>query len=456
MLQLKGMREKDIRKGVHRKPAKQSRIFVNLNFVQYVPLHTNSGRSLVFDIKGIKKRKVGINQMIKRTFSSLCGFIFLLLFGTFAQTAIATDGYLGMSMPGSWRPFADNSPWNTPIPSNANVHPDSGSIINTVLYSLSISGGGNHLRFSTKYCPPMHVVNSSLEIETHKYISTSIIYSYPQSNIYCRSHTVPSFNPDGNANNITDVKYPYDPIRTWSEPTADAHLIIVDLKDSQNPIAVEGTHCYGLDSNGRATCTTFNIWGLTGYGIVSYPPDPDNWKVAGGRGSGVPAIGGLIRPEEVELAASQQNGKINHALAFSFDFNRCGPPMYPFAYRNDGTHVGNQYPVEGMLFRLDPTFNVDTLPDVYSKILARTLQTYGAVLVDNGGQGMAFYIQRLVPGDALSCNDSTSNCYAWNSRIPGFITSIYNIPADRLQVVNTSYLGSSYYDGHVEPELCQQ
>mgnify|MGYP001585632718 CR=1 FL=1 len=51
-----------IGKEVYRKPAEQSRIFVNLNFAQYVPLHTNSGRSLVFDIKGIKKRKVGINQ----------------------------------------------------------------------------------------------------------------------------------------------------------------------------------------------------------------------------------------------------------------------------------------------------------------------------------------------------------------------------------------------------------
>lgn len=80
--------------------------------------------------------------MIMRIFSLLHGLIFLFLFSTFAQTVIAADGYLGMSMPGSWRPFADNSPWNTPIPSNAVTHPDSGAIINTVLYSLSISGGG--------------------------------------------------------------------------------------------------------------------------------------------------------------------------------------------------------------------------------------------------------------------------------------------------------------------------
>lgn len=122
--------------------------------------------------------------------------------------------------------------------------------------------------------------------------------------------------------------------------------------------------------------------------------------------------------------------------------------MYPFAYRNDGTNAGNRYPVEGMLFQLDPLateadFNAWGL-NVYGKILARTLQTYGAVLVDNGENGMAFQIQRLVPGDPLDCADTSSNCYAWNSRIPGFIESIYNIYAYKLRVVNTAYLDADY------------
>ena len=60
---------------------------------------------------------------------------------------------------------------------------------------------------------------------------------------------------------------------------------------------------------------------LTGTGIVTKQLNndtKDNWTVAGGRGSGVPIIAGLIRPEEVELAASSAgDGKIHHALAFS-------------------------------------------------------------------------------------------------------------------------------------------
>lgn len=206
-----------------------------------------------------------------------------------------------------------------------------------------------------------------------------------------------------------------------------------------------------VDGHGHAPCSTFNIWDLTGTGIVTKQLNndtKDNWTVAGGCGSGVPIIAGLIRPEEVELAASSAgDGKIHHALAFSFDQNRCGPPMYPFAYRNDGIYAVNNHPAEGMLFQLDPLateadFNAWGL-NVYGKILARTLQTYGAVLVDNGENGMAFQIQRLVPGDPLDCADTSSNCYAWESRIPGFIESIYNIPAVKLRVVDTAYLGAA-------------
>ncbi len=33
-------------------------------------------------------------------------------------------GYLGMSLPGWWRPFAADSPWNMPIGDKPAIHPN--------------------------------------------------------------------------------------------------------------------------------------------------------------------------------------------------------------------------------------------------------------------------------------------------------------------------------------------
>lgn len=153
----------------------------------------------------------------------------VVLFSAFAQISIAQQapdsdaGYMGMSIAGWWRPFADNSPWNTPIPSTAVSDPDSGSIINTVLASLRISGGGNHLRFATKWSPPIHFVNSEWSLVPKYYFHSS-------TDIYHYSHTEPSFDPDPNADDVTDVAYAYNRRRMFAEPTDDGHLIIIDVK----------------------------------------------------------------------------------------------------------------------------------------------------------------------------------------------------------------------------------
>ncbi len=372
--------------------------------------------------------------------------LLFLIFSAFAQTTFASDGYLGMGLDGNWRPFADNSFWNMPLTTvPVREHPYSSQIMNTIM------GTGSYtLRFHNTYLPTMHVVNSGLDISKYYFDSTSEIYHY--------THGLSWPDPDANSNTITDVKYAWDP-RMYPEQTSDGHMIMVDVKNPQQYIAVEVSRFHGISGTETVECSTFNIWNLNDTGIAKIRPlgaPRDNWRFAGGRGAGVPIIAGLIRPEELLV------GEIRHKLTFSCTKNRCGAPLYRPAFRNDGKLPDmNQYPAEGMLFQLDPLkteadFDAWGL-NAYGKIVARALQKYGAVDVDNGGNDgeMVLILQNL-----FNPYLSLSNEVVWNILLstqmpnPDFYNNIKKIPLSAFRVIDTDAMGEMLFYDHVEPELC--
>lgn len=411
-------------------------------------------------LKAQGEKKGWCNVMFKRILLFSQGLLFLLC-GMLAQTSIAGDGYLGMSMPGWWRPFAANSPWNTPIPVGAADHPDNGDIIDK-MEALQV-----RVRFANDYQSTMHVVGK-LDPTTQQ-IPKYYYHSYDQNhntNLYRFTHNENFWNPDANEPfDITDAEYPFIPGKTVPENTEDGRMTIIDVTSYPSYYAFEVSHgkkeldtCYPIP---HAQCTTFNVWDLAGTGTVKnrpiceggleWPNCDDYWTCAGGRGAGVPVIAGIVRPEELELAVSPGgDGKIHHALSFAYDYNRCGPPLYPFAYRNDGTNPGNEYPIEGMLFQLKSTFNVSSIQNPYGRVIARTLKTYGAVLVDGGGgNSMSFNLQNLF-------TDTQTNRQVWDEKYPGFYDSIFNnIHPSNFRVVNTlETLSANPLCDHAETCLC--
>lgn len=87
----------------------------------------------------LEGRKVGWPALLlKRAAFVLSGILFSL-FCAVAQTCVLAQeepdvmgipGYKGMeALPRAWRPFNNNSFWNTEIPSDAGVHSESGSVI---------------------------------------------------------------------------------------------------------------------------------------------------------------------------------------------------------------------------------------------------------------------------------------------------------------------------------------
>ncbi|WP_179473741.1 carbohydrate-binding domain-containing protein [Mycolicibacterium vinylchloridicum] len=157
------------------------------------------------------------------------------------------------------------------------------------------------------------------------------------------------------------------------------------------------------------------------YGLwrASYDSATDTWTAAWGgitelNGNGVDTSGsatgtniaryaGVITTAEFSAAIAANTG-VNHALFISSDLASSlftGP-----ATKSDGTNMaGVSTPIpEGTRIQLDPSINVDAIPGISAaeKVIAKTLQTYGAYVGDQGGARMAFIFE--VAPDATSTN----------------------------------------------------
>ena len=311
-------------------------------------------------------------------------------------------GVIGQSLPGTWRPFSDDSPWNTPIEAGARTHPDSTKIMD---FAVSVTA---KLHVARAFVIPVWVVNS-------KNVPLVRVQSEKIYDAWDRNH-------DG----WSDVGAPVTP-EMWGEPTADGHLSIVD---PFKMVAWEFSK-FAFAADGKTpTCTTFNIWDLRSSGVAT--SEGKRWMTRGGRGSGFPEIAGLVRPEEL------QAGEIRPALDFTFPKNRRSDDdrriFIPPAARSDGKHIGPQYPIEGMRFQLDPSLT-DKDFDSWGlnregKIVAHALQKYGMFDGDNGG-AMKLQVQMLGPSEE-------ENVKKWEMLFPGFYSNLEKIPTDQFRVVYTA------------------
>jgi hypothetical protein len=294
-----------------------------------------------------------------------------------------------------FRPFSATSPWNTPVPTNAVVDPDSGAMI-TMLSSNARTLGANIRKWSV----PVFIIDAARTRRVNVRTTSECLN--------------PRVDPD--RDNIAE-RLPI-PANVWADPAGDGHLTLVDLYqrkcwDFSRFVRISAT---------EVTANRIDIWALDGPGYRE-PFSGTNWWTCGARGSGTPLLGGLLRPEEV------QAGVIRHALAFGCPVNRrarspdsgeevCSPP----AQRTDGEGIGNQYIPEGALLQLDPDLDLQTLklsPAVL--VIARALQVYGMYNVDNAST-CSLYFQNVGADGGK-----------WN-QIDDF-SDLRKIPLDRFRVL---------------------
>ncbi|WP_264036003.1 carbohydrate-binding domain-containing protein [Mycolicibacterium hodleri] len=189
------------------------------------------------------------------------------------------------------------------------------------------------------------------------------------------------------------------------------------------------------------TGKVFGIW------QAKYDSATNTWSGSWGgmtdlKGNGVDASGsatasnisryaGVITAAEFSAAVAANTG-VNHALVFATDI--AGPAFVGPAIKSDGANLaGVAVPIpEGYRIQLDPSINVDAIPGITAgeKVIAKTLQTYGAYVVDQGSARMAFAFE-TVPG-ATAANPGA----AWtNAGLSWDYYDMAKIPWSKLRVL---------------------
>ena len=251
-----------------------------------------------------------------------------------------------------WPPYPADSFWNTPIPDDAAVHPDSASMLARIDGDLSSD--------VTQNSYPLYVVDDTTPTAT---VHVSNYFSYYENF---------GVNPDG------------DRVGAGFAPSIDGV-----------PVPAGATNGSGSDAQilfwNPETGSEWAFWQFTNggsYGATNgyrYDTSLGSGRTEGsGRGAGVTKLGGLVTAEEAEVF-----GHVAHAVAFAYQ--RPTPQfVYPATKSDGGGTIGQDIP-EGARIQLDPSIDLDALGlSPTARAIAEALQTYGLIVVDGSGRPKAF------------------------------------------------------------------
>jgi len=202
------------------------------------------------------------------------------------------------------------------------------------------------------------------------------------------------------------------PIPPEAQPASadDAHMVIVshDLHYAWDFWQAQ------KHNDGHWSASTFRRWDLTGDGINS-PYD----GMGSSRVAPVPLLHGLITYDEIV-----NQGYIDHALAFAYSqAKKDSPGVYPCETSNNGYCDRACCLWLGFRLQLNPDLDLDSLNlNPASKIIARALQEYGMIFVENNGVGY----------NSIYAEDLDAKEESWSGILDG---SIVNIPLDQFRIV---------------------
>jgi hypothetical protein len=258
---------------------------------------------------------------------------------------------------GTWRPFNDQSPWNTLIADSPPLAPDSAALI-------------ADFRQSSQY-------GQNLDINIARF-SIPLFYAQPGTATVDVVCDLGGLGFKGNDGADAHAQVPI-PSGAAPDPESDHHLLIVDRAKN-----LEWGMWNVVNERGRFSCGVGATADLSGDGLRPYKPSNPTWYTShGARACGFPLIAGLIRTEEIDA------GRIEHALVVAYPHIRAGFYMTPASTAQ--TRIGDDsiktrgIPCGGRI-QLDPKLDLDSLKLSRSgRIVAEALQRYGAFVGDYSG-----------------------------------------------------------------------
>jgi hypothetical protein len=271
-----------------------------------------------------------------------------------------------------FRFFSPGSFWNTEVPSNAQLDPESTQIVK--VFDAEIADG-----LATGGRP-------KTTIETSNYSVPVYTVAAGQPTVRVRLLESPSLGPSATA---LREAWSAVPLPADAQPAAggDKHLVVWQpstnkmwefwrlAKDMEGWYATWGGAMEKVPSNRGV------------YGSDAWPGASKHWA---GWASSLSLVGGLITLEDLE------RGVVNHALLMAIPNVRAGVYSLP-AQQDDGTSAEPYSLPEGAHLRLDPTLDLASLhlPRL-TMMIAEAAQRYG-IYVGAKGVNIAFYGQDPTP-----------------------------------------------------------
>ncbi len=286
----------------------------------------------------------------------------------------------------AWRPFSADSPWNTPIPANPELAPDSDALIADF---ISSSPWGPHLDVNIpEYSIPLYWADASTP-------SYQVLADYGGDGW--------SGTAGANATGTMPI-----PAGAAPDPASDHHLLVVDLERNLE------WGCWNMGfQNGQwhaGLCATAD---LSGSGVRPPATVAPWYRAAGARACGFPLVAGLIRTEEI------QAGRIDHALVVAYPHVRAGyftPPASTWQGANGAGAISTRGIPCGGRIQFDPSVDVAALPLSRSgRIIMRALQEYGAYVGDASG-ALSLYAENAPAAQAYFAN-GVLDMYELNGKI---------------------------------------
>ncbi len=258
----------------------------------------------------------------------------------------------------SGRPFASDSFWNTPLPSDAPLSTNSAEYVTSLVTQISTYYG--HAAINTsKYTPPVWTVPANQPLvnvaawncQNKKWMDPS--FQAQISEIPIPTYAIPSPGTDSE-------------MVVW-QPSTDTEWDLWKARD----LGGQWEACWG----GRLPRASQSE------GIFPSP--------FGATATGLAYRGGLIDPSELI------SGQIDHALAISLVLTKKSELSWP-ADRTDGSYAGPGAVPEGTRFRLSPSIDIASLNlNPVAKAIALAAQKYGFVVRDHAGSVALYAVNSL-------------------------------------------------------------
>lgn len=281
------------------------------------------------------------------------------------------------------RPFANTSPFNTPIRATPVIDPNSKEMAARATRTGMVHA--NLFEFGI----PMYSATAS----TPRY---RVDCTGPSSWGDCPLEAGPLPIPSGAAPNVG----------------SDGVMTVMD--SSTNTVSEYWQAFKAPTGEWTATWGAINSMSGSGWGGSS-------------TGAGASRIGGVVRVAEI------QAGVIDHALVMQSD-NVCEGVYRAPAVKTDGDSSRADCIPEGARLQLDPRIDVDAIEGITpgERAVAKAMQVYGAYLIDRANTSLSVSFE-LAP-------DATWSTPGAVYEAAGFRWDFYgmpNVPWDKLRVLNT-------------------